>query len=290
LKKIPEILFDAQKPNTLGFEIMNFDYFFTKTILPEKNGIHHKITFYAILFFTGGEGSHFIDFEEYSFKKGSILFISKEQVHAFSSHSDYKGYMILFTSEFLLKSLSAPEMMIFKSIFNYQLYKPLVQVNERDYNEFIGLINDIYSDYHRNNDKIQENILRNYLKILLLKSERYKSNTAQIIESKYYHEHIQFQELLKANIKQERQVQYYADKLLISTKKLNMITQDILGVSAKSFISEMLMLDIKRELMNLSISIKEIAFEYGFDEPTNFVKFFKKHTGISPSGFRSAHN
>jgi len=289
LKKIPKIPFETRKYKTLDFEIVRFEDIFTNTVLSEKRGILHKLTFYAILFFTEGEGKHIVDFEEYIYKKGSLIFISKEQVHAFSTDSSYKGYMILFTSEFLLKSLSASEMMIFKSIYNYQLYKPLIQINEQDYDEFIHLINDLYTDYHRINDKIQENILRNYLKILLLKSERYKSSVEQIIDSKYYHEFIQFQELLKANIKTQKQVQFYADKLLVSTKKLNMITHEILGVSAKKFITKMLMLDIKRELINLSVSIKEIAYEYGFNEPTNFVKFFKKHTGLSPSDFRNTH-
>jgi AraC-like DNA-binding protein len=287
LKKIPEIPFEYHKPNPLGFEIMSFDYFFAGHSQSIR-GIHHKLTFYAILFFTDGEGIHLIDFEEYQYRKGCILFISKEQVHAFPENSSYKGYMILFTSEFLLKSLSASEMMIFKSVFNYQLYKSLVQVKEQDYSEFSNLIKDVDNNFLQDNDTIQENILRNYLKILLLKSERYKNQTADIADSKYYHEFVQFQELLKDEIKKERQVKYYSDKLLMSTKKLNMVTHAVLGSSAKAFISKQLILEIKRDLMNQSASIKEIAYEYGFGEPTNFIKFFKKQTGVSPSDFQNS--
>ena len=54
----------------------------------------------------------------------------------------------------------------------------------------------------------------------------------------------------------------------------------------KEYIHEQLIMEIKRFLMNTDLSIKEIAYKTGFDEPTNFVKYFKKNTSSTPSAFR----
>jgi AraC-like DNA-binding protein len=59
---------------------------------------------------------------------------------------------------------------------------------------------------------------------------------------------------------------------------------------AKTYISEYLTLEIKRFLMNTNLSIKEIAYQTGFEDPTNFVKFFKKHSNRTPAEFRKQHH
>jgi len=46
------------------------------------------------------------------------------------------------------------------------------------------------------------------------------------------------------------------------------------------------MLEIKRAIMSTNNSLKEIAYEMGFEEVTNFTKFFKKHTGLTPKVFK----
>lgn len=289
MNEIPEILFNINTQEKLGFEIVKFEDLFKKHPIGHKHDLPHKLKFYAIFFIAEGKGCHFIDFEEHNYKKGSLIFISKEQIHAFSPKKNYKGYIILFTYDFLIKNLSSSEMMTFNSIYNYQLYQPVIQIKEQDYDEYLRLINELFLEYRRKNDNLKEDLLRNYLKVFLLKSERYKIKSERIINSKYYNEFIQFQELLRTNIKKERQVNFYANELLMSTKKLNMITKGILGVSVKKVISETLMLEIKRSLMNLAKNTKEIAYEFGFDEPTNFIKYFKKYIGLTPSEFRTSN-
>ena len=286
MNKIPEITFDNKNPSKIGFEITRIEELINSSKMESKLGKVHKLTFFAIMFIDSGKGQHNIDFRNYNFKKGDIIFISNEQVHSFSQDKSYKGYLILFTDEFLMKSLSNQEMRAFSSLYNYQIYNPIVQVGNEFYEDYLRLIQDIKIEYHAKDDHLKEDILRNKLKVLLLKSERFKNNDSQIVNSKYYSEFLQFQNLLKVNIKTEYQVQFYANKLFMSSKKLNTITKEILGSSVKKVISDIRTLKIKRSLLDLSQSIKEIAFEFGFDEHTNFVKFFKKQTGISPSDFR----
>ena len=102
----------------------------------------------------------------------------------------------------------------------------------------------------------------------------------------YQDDFLKFQHLLKVDILKNNQVQYYADKMGVSTKKINRITQAIIGKSAKDYINELLVLEIKRFLINTNLSVKEIAYKTGFEIPTNFVKFFRKNTGVTPRTFR----
>lgn len=287
MEEIHKIEFNNKTSDNLGFEIVRLEELLGTDLLISKLGIVHQLTFYAIMFIADGNNTHCIDFKNHRYKKGSLIFIADDQVHAFSTEKDYRGFLVLFTSEFLMKNLSPTEIRSFSSIYNYEIYNPVSQVSKEFYTEFLRLFQDLETEYQQHEDHLSENILRNQLKVLLLKMERHRAIDQKIVSSKYYAEFIQLQALLKANIKTEYRVQFYADKLFMSAKKLNTITHEILGLSAKKVISSIRVLKMKRSLMNLPQSIKEVAFEFGFDEQTNFVKFFKKQTGVTPSDFRA---
>lgn len=86
-----------------------------------------------------------------------------------------------------------------------------------------------------------------------------------------------------------KKVQYYAKRLGISTKTLNNIVNNVVNNSAKTFIDETTIMQIKRLLISTDYSIKEIAYIAGFSDPTNFFKYFKKFTNNSPEVFRQAY-
>ena len=67
---------------------------------------------------------------------------------------------------------------------------------------------------------------------------------------------------------------------------LNRIVKAVTGNTAKAFIDSFVILEAKRHLAVSDISVKELTYVMGFDEPTNFVKYFKKHTGLSPVKFK----
>ena len=75
----------------------------------------------------------------------------------------------------------------------------------------------------------------------------------------------------------------------MSSKKLNRITQELMGKPVKTYMYDSLILEIKRLLMNTSLSIKEISYKIGFEDPTNFVKYFKKYTELTPIDFRKKY-
>ncbi len=63
----------------------------------------------------------------------------------------------------------------------------------------------------------------------------------------------------------------------------------VAGQAAKAMLSERIALEAKRQLVHTQLSVQDIAFTLGFDEATNFVKFFKREAGITPALFRAGH-
>lgn len=288
---IPEIDFKNLNGKDFEFDIFSMKYLYTG-VYPLKYNLYRpkRISFYAILLVTEGEGTHYIDFEQFDLKKGSLVFISKEQVHAFHKVHSYQGYLVLFTENFLQKSFLGTNMLQQFSLYNYQMSKPVLQLSDAKFHEFRHLFQRIAKEYYAPDDFATEEIIRCRLKVLLMKSERVKKHTLPIAEQPaYIAEFRQFQSLIQEYLFQNRQVQFYADHMAISTKKLNMVTQAIVQQPAKTYLIESLILEIKRLLMNTVLSVKEIAYQVGFEDPTNFVKFFKKHAHQTPVEFKKQY-
>ena len=80
-----------------------------------------------------------------------------------------------------------------------------------------------------------------------------------------------FQQLVEEECFKSRKVQYYAQKLGVSSRTLNNIVNEVIHDSAKAFIDERTIMQMKRLLISTNHSIKEVAYMAGFSDPTNFL-------------------
>lgn len=249
-----------------------------------------KSIFFAIILIENGTGYHTIDFTEYQCSKGTILTIRKDQIHKFFRSDSINGSLFLFTDEFLVSYLEKSENLRVIQLFNDLLSSPKLQLNPNDFLEIQQIKQRIESEFFQKNDSYSMNIIRSELHILTTKLFRIKSNNHNLnLERKYLKEFIEFQNLVESNIHLTSQVKDYANKLGVSTKTLNTITKEIANKSAKEFIDDIAVRQIKRLLINTELSIKEIAYKSGFEETTNFYKYFKRHTKSTPEQFRLAY-
>ena len=136
-------------------------------------------------------------------------------------------------------------------------------------------------------DYFKEEMIRSLLRVILLRAERLKRSKEFSASALLYNDFNLFREQVEKNFSKTRNVKDYASALLMNQKKINTITQNVLGKSAKEFIDDRVILEVKRLLSHTSLSVQEISYQAGFDEPTNLVKFFKKYTGITPASFRN---
>lgn len=72
----------------------------------------------------------------------------------------------------------------------------------------------------------------------------------------------------------------------VSVKALSKLAKERYNLSPKAVIDERRVLEMKRLLKGTTIPSKNIAYDMWFDEPTNMVKYFKKHAGMTPNAFR----
>ncbi|MEQ9438656.1 MAG: helix-turn-helix transcriptional regulator [Cyclobacteriaceae bacterium] len=287
MSEVPNIKFKKDTEHTLEFEVTPLPKLFQETFPDHDPLKSHRLNFYAIIFITdGNSGTHYIDFNTYQYKKGNLIFIAKEQVHAFSSLQNNDGYIVLFTEDFLTKSMAHEDTIFLQQLFNYQLYHPVVQLTSGQFSEFKTIVAMAQHEREQSSDFASERILRSYLNLLLLKSQRLRKEHTNYHDSSYYQEFIQFQQLLRKDLFLSRRVSYYAEQLNMSSKKLNMITQEMVNMPVKTYITSSLVLEIKRILANSSMTVNEVGYETGFEEPTNFVKFVKKHTHSTPVELR----
>ena len=96
-----------------------------------------------------------------------------------------------------------------------------------------------------------------------------------------------FMMLLEKDYKISRDVNYYAEKLNISSKYLTNIVSQVTGHTPKTIIDQYVILQLKLHLKRSTQSIKEMAWEFHFADVSFFCRYFKKHTGLTPQQIRS---
>lgn len=250
----------------------------------------HRVQFHNIIYITAGHGTHYIDFQPYSLSPGSMVFVAQGQVRAFDTNNDHKGYLVLFTANYLENNLIHSELLSLYGLYNYHLHTPVLSPQETRRENFHHNFLEIHREYFNQNHQLKEDILRLQLKTLLLKVERVKQTLSPPEKNTdRFSLFCDFREKIAEHYTSTRSVKEYAKMLKISPKHLNAVCKTSSGTTAKECIDTTLILEIKRVLATTDNSIQQLCYDFGFDEPTNFIKFFKRRTGKSPTKFRNAY-
>lgn len=83
-----------------------------------------------------------------------------------------------------------------------------------------------------------------------------------------------------------REVQYYATKLCITPKHLSAVCKERSGKTASQWIAELTLDRVKHLLLTTDMTVKEVAFQMGFNDVSFFCQYVRKHLGVSPLAFR----
>ena len=97
----------------------------------------------------------------------------------------------------------------------------------------------------------------------------------------------QFINLVSENHRRERRVDFYAEQLFLSPKHFSTVIKKVSGKTAGQWIDEYVILEAKTLLKYSSMSIQEVAYYMNFPNPSFFGKYFKQHTGMSPSDYKA---
>lgn len=284
-KEIPHITFNPATTENIGFEVVPIEQI-AKSKNEHKHNpeLPHQLKFYTLIFFTQGSGRHFIDFNWYPVQQNSLVYLTKEQVNAFEFSEELKGYCIVFTEEYFVNSFSnLTDDFVFR-LFNPELFSPILQIPQNsDFITYFNLLLKEYGNSHSFNHKI---IINSLLSILISKAENLKQNlTLHISDFSKVVLYQNFISLIEKSLTKSRSANYYAKELAISYKHLNTICKELINKTAKNVIDDFVILQAKRNLINSTTNSSELAFSLGFEDPTNFTKYFKKNTGLTPKSF-----
>jgi AraC family transcriptional regulator, transcriptional activator of pobA len=150
-------------------------------------------------------------------------------------------------------------------------------------NSLAEMINEIMQSSIPNKEVASSSLLKS----LLIYCDS-KCNLHITAKNNNYHLNIvsRFKHLISQNLDTSHRVSDYAKLMHISPKYLNKIVKEVMGVTAKSVISEQLLIRSTRELKFTNSSIKMISSQLGFSEPEHFSNFFKKNIGCAPLSYR----
>lgn len=222
-----------------------------------------------------------IDFKQYRTDKPTILYQSPNQVHRALKVENIEMFMLIISNE----NIPADYLNILQSISPLE---PLeigledLDIIEKSYKLCIEF-------YGRTTDKLYSSSLRDSCSALiaLLISVYLKySKTAESL-SRFERINRAFFLSLEQNFQNLKRPAEYAAKLNISVSYLNECVKNVSGFSVSYHIQQRVILEAKRLLYHSDKSVKEIAFELGYEDYPYFSRLFTKICGMSAKTFRS---
>lgn len=237
--------------------------------------------YYEIYWVKGEKPLHFMDNKIINVKGDWMYLVPPFRNYSFKKNGK-NGILIAFNKDILMYEAKEFSLSVF-NLFSRHGEFSTVFIDE----ETSGSLHAILRIFEEEFAQKLENILllRTLLKAFLLKLMA--NSTLQLVspdldEKRVYH----FLLLLENHYKTEKKVDFYAEKLNLSSKRLNQILKQKIGQTINHILQERLLIEAKHLLFVGNESIKEIAFNLGFEDSSYFGRFFKKMTKLSPEEFR----
>lgn len=202
-------------------------------------------------------------------------------------------YFIFLAPKFLqdinvnLTSIFVPELLDQRS--------PVLNINDQESNiiyRYFELLN--LTAAGNNNPVIERKIASAIISALVYQMVQFHFNRMYITSSPTGNKstklnHVrEFLKLIHSHYISERHVSFYARKLCISTKYLSMIVKETTGRAPGQWIDHLIGIQAKSLLRYSGKNIQQVAYALNFPSQAAFGKFFKNHTGMTPSQFQKS--
>jgi len=247
----------------------------------------HRHKYYELVIITScveGNFSHNIDFITYPLQAGRVYFIAPGQAHAWNIkqyNKEYKGFLITFNEDFILNGNRALERELLK-LFDPLDTTPYIEFNPSHFYDTFPTMSLLEREYLKKMSNYA--LLRSLLESLLHYMAALKLEHHETVDFNFQRL-VDVRKIIEIHYKHERHVEFYAREMDLSAKRLNEISRTLSGQTITQLIHRRLLLESKREIISQTKTIHVISDELGFENPSYFSRFFKKHEGVSPSVF-----
>ncbi|TDH24553.1 AraC family transcriptional regulator [Segetibacter sp. 3557_3] len=282
------------RPEHPLISVVNFDQMKTT---PESEPVNIVHSFYSVALKRCFHAKMKYGQQEYDFDEGVMFFISPGQVFSIHAEKDVKhsGWSLLVHPDFLWNTPLAQKIRQFE-YFSYSVHEALF-LSEKEEKTILSIMQNIENEYRANIDRFSQQVIIAQLELLFTYSERFYER--QFITRKISNHRVlnRLEELLTAYFAGDQlakrglpTVHYVADSLNISQGYLSSLLKTLTGKSTQQHIQDKLIDKAKEKLSITDLSVSEVAYELGFEQPQSFSKLFKLKTNLSPLEFRQSFN
>jgi AraC-like DNA-binding protein len=262
-------------------------------ILPFEDNGHfdhlQRNNYYSLIWVTKGKGKVKAVFAEHHFEENSLLAFSPYQPFMLCVSEPIEGIAIHFHPDFYCIHMHQKEVSCNGVLFNNIYQPPYVKVTESAGQTFKMVLEQMKAEI-KNAELAQYELLISYLKIFLITASRLKTEQLEEMNSiPDAKEPLILQNLkdaIELNFKTKHSAGNYADLLNISAKALAKLSKNYFNKTLTDLISERIIIEAKRELYMTNKTVKEIAYQLGYDDEHYFSRFFKTNADVSPQIYR----
>jgi AraC family transcriptional regulator, transcriptional activator of pobA len=249
---------------------------------------------YMISITLKGQGSvHYAGTEAFRVGDLTVFFTAPGQLQSWEVLPDWEGVYVIFSKEFFTINRIILEEIQASPFFDIDNRVSLTLLPD-EASELLVLFEKIKAEATSTFSNKFE-FVKSYLRLIIMYLNRYyekriQNNQKPNPQATGIATVRAFQELISENIKADhklRAVAEFAQALSIHPNHLNAVCKEVVGKTASELLQDSILLQAKSLIKNSEYSMKEIAYQLGYEEPNYFFRFFKKHIGLTPSEFKN---
>lgn len=235
-----------------------------------------------------GNGRIKINYKEYDLSEKQLITIFPNQIIKTVEKSDDLLIEVLFFSIEYVRDF--PLLSGNSGIILKLTEEPIISLKEQQVQDILELHGIIIKHYEDVENPFREELSKALLYALIIKIGSYYSDAPKSKKKRKLTRQEQltksFFKLLFENFREERTVQFYADKLCLTPKYLTTTVKKVTRHSVSEWINEMVIIEAKKLLKMTDLTVLQISEELNFPNPSFFGRFFKQNTGVTPLKYR----
>jgi AraC family transcriptional activator of pobA len=243
----------------------------------------HKLSFYYFQYIEKGSATFKADLQQFTIASGQLGFGLPNQIFTkFPYDKNIRQYALSFDENTLTLLPGSYPFLVNPFNVNCISFDLLSQQRVKN------LFSSLFQLLHASGKQKKAEVILAHLHTLLTEFntayfEQYE--TQEFISNIKLSKYIAFKLAVETNLTEQHDVQSIAEKLALTSSSLYGIVKEFAGVSPKEWMTNRLMLEAQRKLQYSTLSVKELAYELGFNDPGYFSRLFKKSTGKSVSRY-----
>lgn len=249
-----------------------------------------KFDFYALLLCLDGESIRYLNQYSYTITKHSLQLIPPNTIYSFENVTEAAEiYILLFSETYVKANQEHHYTQWIQELFDFHCndFSPIM-LPASMYSRVLNLYQDINSELHEKQEGYHSLVRLMILKLLIfLKREKNTQATSRKTfttrAEKLTHLYL---DLIEKHFLTYKKVSDYAKLLDVSTKHLSETIKESLGNNALSYIHYRVYKESLYLLEYTNLSITQIASNLAFQTPSEFSRFFKSQSKITPKSFR----